>query len=82
MRKGARFWRVPQHSAGVLNDGALDLDEVADEFAGGPAVFGGAAVPLISGNGVSGSKELLLGASEILGYRLKRGHGFILSHDA
>lgn len=76
LQKWPGFWRVPQHSASVFNDGALDLDNVADEFAGGPAAVAGAGFPLVGRNGVGGGQKLLLSASEIFVDGLKRGHDF------
>lgn len=73
--KRARLRRALQHPAGVFDDGALDLDEVADEFARGPAAFGGARLPLVGRHGVGGGEELVLGASEIFEDGLNRRHG-------
>lgn len=70
--------RTLQNFARILDDGALDLNEVADKFGSGPAAFGVAGLPLIGGNGLGGSEELGFGAGEIFDDGLERGHETIL----
>src|SRR5881227_3457000 len=70
----ARFRRALPQLAGILDDGALDLDEMADGFAGRPAAFAGSSFPLVRRNSVRHGQELLLGASQVRGDGLERGH--------
>src|SRR5205823_2280219 len=72
-RRPAQGRALPQ-LAGILDDGALDLDEMADEFAGRPAAFAGSSFPLVRRNSVRHGQELLLGASQVRGDGLERGH--------
>jgi hypothetical protein len=66
-----------QQFLGVVDDGSLDLYQVADEFPGGPASFAGAGFPFVGGDGIGSGQECPFRASQIFSDGSERGHSFI-----
>jgi hypothetical protein len=50
--KRTSLWRELQQFVRVLDDGTFDLDEVADQFGGGPSAFAGTQLPVFRRHGI------------------------------
>ena len=74
LEEWTRPWPVLQHFRSVLYDGALDLDDVANDFCGRPTAFARAGLPLVGGNGLGGGQESRFSASQVFGDGFERGH--------